>query len=364
MEKSSDNVGFGYRNNLLAHAVLSKLLDMIFIFVSLFISVFYYLNMPWGAHFVLMAIIAMLVFFVIGEMSGLYRVWRGVPFRHEVLRVLTVWLVTLLVLLFLAYATKTSSEYSRGAILIWIVITPVFMITWRFMIRYLLQRLRLKGHNLRTVAIVGAGSLGVEVAYTILKTPEFGLELKGIFDDRADESDRIKWDKKLLGGFADLVEQAKSGKFDLIYIALPLTAQDRIMELVNRLADTTACVYLVPDLFISNLFHGQWSSLNGLSMISVFDTPFRGVDGWLKRAQDILLAMLILVIISIPMLMISIGIKLTSPGPVLFRQFRYGIDGKRIKVLKFRTMTVADDGKIVIQATKDDQRITPFGKFL
>jgi len=151
---------------------------------------------------------------------------------------------------------------------------------------------------------------------------------------------------------------------DLIYIALPLTAQPRIMDLVSRLADTTVSLYLVPDFFVSNLFHGQWTSLAGLPMVSVFDTPFWGVEGWLKRAQDIVLSSLILCVIALPMLLIAIAVKLSSPGPVLFKQLRYGIDGKPIKVWKFRSMRVQENGDRVVQATRNDPRVTPLGAFL
>jgi putative colanic acid biosynthesis UDP-glucose lipid carrier transferase len=123
-------------------------------------------------------------------------------------------------------------------------------------------------------------------------------------------------------------------------------------------------VFLVPDLFVFDLLHSSWISLDGIPMISVFDTPFYGVDGWLKRFEDIVLASMILTLISIPMLVIAIATKLTSPGPVIFKQRRYGLNARVMEVWKFRTMTVCEDGEDIAQATKGDMRVTRLGAFL
>jgi len=148
-----------------------------------------------------------------------------------------------------------------------------------------------------------------------------------------------------------------------VYIALALKGEERIAKLITELSDTTVSVHLVPDFFIFNFLHSRWVNLGSILTISVHESPFSGVDGWLKRAEDIVLSSLILVLIIIPMLIIAIGIKFNSPGPVLFRQCRYGVDGKSIKVWKFRSMIVCDN-ETVVQAKKDDARITPFGAFL
>jgi putative colanic acid biosynthesis UDP-glucose lipid carrier transferase len=113
-----------------------------------------------------------------------------------------------------------------------------------------------------------------------------------------------------------------------------------------------------------NLLSARWSTIGEIPLISVHDTPFVGVDGWIKRLEDIVVGSMIVLLISIPMLVIAVAIKLTSKGPVFFRQRRYGLNGKEIRVLKFRSMTVMQDGPDVPQATKDDVRVTPLGKFL
>jgi putative colanic acid biosysnthesis UDP-glucose lipid carrier transferase len=150
----------------------------------------------------------------------------------------------------------------------------------------------------------------------------------------------------------------------VIYIALPMASQPRILKLLEDLRDTTASIYFVPDIFVSDLIQARVDSIGGLPVVAVCESPFCGINGVVKRASDFVLATLILLLISPLMVAIALGVKLSSPGPVLFKQRRYGLDGKRIVVYKFRSMTVEEDGDLVRQATKNDSRVTRFGGFL
>lgn len=134
--------------------------------------------------------------------------------------------------------------------------------------------------------------------------------------------------------------------------------------MLSRLADSTATVYIVPDFFVFELLHSRWTNIGGLPAVSIFEKPFYGVDGVVKRGLDLLLAVVGLVGLTLPMLVIGLLIKVTSPGPIFFRQRRYGLDGREILVWKFRTMTVCEDGDQVTQATRNDCRVTPIGAFL
>jgi putative colanic acid biosynthesis UDP-glucose lipid carrier transferase len=151
---------------------------------------------------------------------------------------------------------------------------------------------------------------------------------------------------------------------DIIYITFPMRAEERIRDVLMKLADTTASVYIVPDFFVFELLHARWTNVNGLPAVSVFENPLYGIDGLAKRSVDLLLGSLGLAAAAVPMLVIGSLIKLTSPGPVFFRQRRYGLDGREILVWKFRSMTCCDDGPSVRQATSDDDRVTPVGRFL
>jgi putative colanic acid biosynthesis UDP-glucose lipid carrier transferase len=138
----------------------------------------------------------------------------------------------------------------------------------------------------------------------------------------------------------------------------------RIIKLLDELKDTTASIYFLPDIFLSDLIQGSVGQVDGIPVITLYETPFAGVDGIIKRLFDLVFSGAALVLISPILLIISLGVKMSSPGPIIFKQRRYGLDGKQILIYKFRTMTVAEDGAVVRQATKQDERITPFGRIL
>jgi putative colanic acid biosysnthesis UDP-glucose lipid carrier transferase len=123
-------------------------------------------------------------------------------------------------------------------------------------------------------------------------------------------------------------------------------------------------VYFVPDMFVTELIQGRIDSVNGMPVLGVFDSPFSGASGLIKRASDIVLSLLILALASPVLLLLALLVKLTSPGPAIFRQRRYGLDGEEIVVYKLRTMTVTEDGDVVRQATRSDSRVTKLGAFL
>jgi putative colanic acid biosynthesis UDP-glucose lipid carrier transferase len=149
-----------------------------------------------------------------------------------------------------------------------------------------------------------------------------------------------------------------------VYVTFPMRAEKRIKNVLARLGDTTASVYVVPDFFVFELLHSRWTNIGGLPAVSVFENPFYGVDGWIKRAVDLVLSSVLLAALAVPMALIALAIKLTSAGPVFFRQKRYGLDGREILVWKFRSMTVCENGPVVSQAKRGDARVTRLGAVL
>ena len=143
-----------------------------------------------------------------------------------------------------------------------------------------------------------------------------------------------------------------------------MSAEKRISHILNLCSDTTASVYIIPNFFMYNLINARWQNVGPIQTLSVYDTPFQGGSKVLKRIEDVVFSLIILTLIAIPMFIISLAIKLTSSGPVIFKQNRYGLDGRKITIYKFRSMTSMDDGEVVKQATKNDIRITPLGAFL
>ena len=306
---------------------------------------------------------AVLFYLFFAEIKGIYHSWRLEPVRREIVRVILVWLLVACALTFLAFLTKTSATYSRLVILGWFVIAPTLLVFLRIAVRVWLHAIRRQGKNTRTVAFAGAGKQAAQLVEQIAAAPWTGLRMTGIYDDY--DPDSTFWGKmKLQGGLSTLVDEARKGSIDYVYITLPASAEERTLQLIHDLADTTAMVYVIPDLYVFDLLHARWTNFGGIPIVSVFDSPFHEVDGWLKRVEDLVLGSIILMLIALPMLFIVIGVKLSSLGPVFFKQHRYGLNGEIIEVWKFRTMTVCEDGDNIPQAKKGDCRITPYGRFL
>ncbi len=344
---------------------LFRLLDIVLIGGSLWLLSWLYGAM-WQEKYSLAVACAAGLFVFFAQFYDLYRSWRGASLKSEVLQAWLAWLGVILGLLLLAYITKTSEDYSRQLILSWFLAAPLALTLWRGTLHLMVGYLRQQGFNTRVVAIVGARDIGVKLADTFDNAPCMGLEVIGFYDDRCPAGSRPLNTRyhNVLGNLDALIERARAGKIDVIYITLPMRAERRIQELITKLADTTASVYMVPDLFTYNLMNTTFGHVGGLPTISIHETPFYGVDGWVKRLEDVILSSLILIAIALPMAIIAAGVRLSSPGPAIFKQRRYGLQGQEIIVWKFRTMTVCEDGENIGQATQDDDRITPFGRLL
>lgn len=306
------------------------------------------------------------LFVFLAEVNDLYRSWRGAPLWQEGIRLWWVWLGVVLGLLFLAYATKSSAEYSRRVVLTWFIFTPLILTIWRSFLHLFVGHLRQRGINTCVVAIVGAREIGVKLANTIENAPWMGLDAIGFYDDRSPEGERVISDTSLevVGKLDDLIIAAREGKIDQVYITLPMEAEKRIQELICKLSDTTVSVHMLPDFFTFDLMNASWSHVGDLPAITIKETPYYGIDSWIKRLEDIILSLMILTVIAMPMLIIASLVKLSSPGPIMFRQYRYGLQGQRIEVWKFRSMHVSENSGKVDQATLSDPRVTPVGRIL
>jgi putative colanic acid biosynthesis UDP-glucose lipid carrier transferase len=358
-------IGGEVRSSYSEIAMFSRIVDAVVIGLSLWMAnIVYGHDMSDGQ--ILLAVCSIGIFFFFSQVYGLYRSWRGASVRQETARLWFAWIGVILVLLLFAYMTKTSDEYSRLVTMSWFGIAPVLLTLWRMVLQIMLGYMRERGINVRNVAIVGAREVGADVARTILESPWMGLRPIGFFDDRKPAGSRplVNDPVQVIGNLDTLVDRAREGNIDLVYITLPLRAEERIRQLLTKLSDTTASVYVVPDVFVSDLMSASWSNIGDLPAVRVFETPFYGVDGWLKRLEDFVCACMILTLIAIPMAFIALGVKLSSPGPVLFKQRRYGLRGNSIDVWKFRTMKVCEDGDDVQQAKQFDNRVTPFGALL
>jgi putative colanic acid biosynthesis UDP-glucose lipid carrier transferase len=343
-------------------AILQRISDVGLLVGTLWLSVWLTVY-PWSDQYSVAALGGALLYYLLAEMNGMYASWRGTSFLYELKCVAWTWFWVVQAFLLVAFVAKVSTEYSRQAMLTWFVLAPAAIGLWRWSVLILLKNLRYFGFNIRRVAIFGAGDLGRRLMQTIHSNSWMGLEVVGFYDDKLKRETQLD-SVTLLGDLASLLEDGKNGRLDQVYIALPLCAEKRIKELLSGLADTAVTVYIVPDMFVFELLYSRWQNIGGLPVISIYGTPLHGLGGLLKRVEDVILGLVILVVIAVPMLIIGLGVKLSSPGPILFKQRRYGLGGEKIWVWKFRTMTVCEDDASYKQTKRDDNRVTRFGAFL
>ena len=305
------------------------------------------------------------VFSMVGEFAAIYRRWNCAIFRESFCCILTI-AITSLILLAIGQFSSYTTELAPISLVYWTFMTAPIMIIGRIVMRWIQRWMVRNKLNVRNCAIVGINELGLQLAENISNSSELNFNLHGFYDDRpADRTIEIPENyRPRIGEVSNLVDDAQAGKVTTIFITLPMRAEARINQWLEQLADTTASVYIVPDVFVFKLLHSRMTDIHGLPVISLFENPLMGVDGIVKRVLDIFLSLLALSIFGIPMLIVAALVKLTSKGPVIFKQLRYGLDGKEILVWKFRSMTVCENGDTVKQATKNDSRLTPIGAFI
>jgi putative colanic acid biosynthesis UDP-glucose lipid carrier transferase len=281
---------------------------------------------------------------------------------NEIYKIILGCIIVYAFLLLIGFALKISHEYSRRLFLTWAIIWPGFMGIERLFIRRALRHFREKGYNTRSAIVAGAGRQGERLVEEIDGHPWAGVRVVGFFDDKVY---RPLKDRPILGTLKELPAYVHKNSVDLVFLALTMKEEARIHWLLKELADTTVSVYHVPDIFFFDFFlGGSLICFNMVPIIPLRESPLYGMNALLKRMLDLIFASIILILVCPIMLAISIGIKLTSPGSILFKQWRYGIDGRAIKVYKFRTMTVCEDGYSFTQATECDSRVTRLGAFL
>jgi putative colanic acid biosysnthesis UDP-glucose lipid carrier transferase len=345
--------------------ILARLLDVIVIGLTLW-SILVLAAVEWDNKHTWWLLISVVGFGVFASFNELYRGSRAMTTPTEVRLIAVSWLCVLLILITVDEIYPLIDPIYKHYFWIWGLAVPIEIISWHVIFRSTANMIRKLDKNHHRVAIVGATMLGAELEKILFEEESVALDFVGFFDDRQRVSEGgFKFNVfKLEGDTEQLIKLAKDGLVDIVYITLPLRAELRIKTIVEQLSDSTVSVHYVPDLFIFDLLSASVNNIKGIPIISIHDTPFYGVDGAVKRIFDIVFSAAILIIIAIPMLIIALAIRLTSPGPVLFKQRRYGFRGEEIIVWKFRSMTVCEDADNVVQAKRNDPRVTKLGSFL
>jgi putative colanic acid biosysnthesis UDP-glucose lipid carrier transferase len=281
--------------------------------------------------------------------------------RETLPRFFLEWICLVAMLLLVGVTVSAAHVYSQSLFWQWVFAAPIAIILVRLAGAHVPAPFG-AAKGIQRHIVIGANEVGLELnrRATNIRNSTF----LGFFDDRQVDYLAPECRKHLAGTNRDVVAFVHRMAVDTIYISLPLKATQQVTRLLNDLRDTTASVYLVPDIFSFDVIQPRFVDMDGLPVVSVHDTPFYGSNALLKRSTDIVAAAFALLLLWPAMLAISVGVKMSSPGPVLFRQRRYGMNGEEIVVYKFRSMTVCEDGLNVVQATRLDRRVTRFGRFL
>ncbi|MEH6649455.1 MAG: undecaprenyl-phosphate glucose phosphotransferase [Motiliproteus sp.] len=321
----------------------------------------------WTFHspYLTALVVASFASFSLYPFFSVYRAWRGSTKMEEVRTLFLGWTALFAVLALLGVLTKTSADYSRLWFGFWYLIGLSGLISSRFLLRGLLNYIRENGLNTRRVVIIGTSELGQRVARAIKTENWTGLQVEGFFE--SDVSHKLASHHNeipVLGKLNGCADYVRTHHVDQVWICLPLSQELEMKALFESLDDVAVELRFVPDIFGFQLLNHSVSEVAGLPVINLSASPMDGIHQVVKAIEDRVLAAIILLLISPIMVAITIAIKMTSPGPAVFKQRRFGINGDEIKVYKFRSMTVQDNGPEVQQAQKGDARITPLGAFL
>jgi len=333
----------------------------------------------WTAHWVylgtwsmrapyeLALVLGVLLTALIFPQFGLYRAWRGASLLDEIKQLTLALLTVAVAMLAIAYFSKAGAVYSRVWALSWVLATWTVLLASRILLRGVLNWVREKGLNHRRIVIVGGRDLGREVATRIAAAPWTGLEILGFFCDdgpRAFDSDGLRLDT--IGRVVDVAHYVAENEVDQVWLAMPLKDEDRVREVLHELRHSTVDIRYVPDLFGLRLINHSITEVAGLPVMNLSASPMEGMSRVVKALEDRLLAFLILLTTSPLLFAIALGVKMSSVGPIFFKQKRHGWDGREIRIYKFRTMVVHEEEEegVVTQARRDDPRVTRFGAFL
>jgi putative colanic acid biosynthesis UDP-glucose lipid carrier transferase len=340
-----------------------RMFDMAIIVLSLLVIMQGY-KVAFTKDYLLVLTGVLLMFSYISESFGLYRSWRLGKFSN-MCRVLVAVIVICFLLTFATlFLFKYTELYSRVVMAGWFVLSIVSLVAWRMVVREVKRVRRIRGYSVEKVAIIGLTDMGMNLYEEIWKHDELGFDCVGFFDDR-DASRIEKHEPKLIeGNINNAITLAKSGDIQKLYICLPMLAEQRIADIIEQLGNTTVDVLITPDFLMKNLMHARIGNVGDVDTISVFESPVNGMKRFYKRSFDVAFSLCAIIAISPVLLAVAIAVFVTSPGAILFKQDRYGLDGRKIKVWKFRSMSVTENSDVVTQASKGDARITRVGAFI
>lgn len=315
----------------------------------------------WALLILVQIFVGMLLF----QQHDLYRSWRGRPYSDQFSRLVLAWVLISVILWVIWQALDLENVVDGATLGLWLGTSLLFIVIQRALFHVGIRHFRKQGLNSKRVLIYGAGTLGRSIANQIRRSPESGFEVAGYLDDNPNLRGKKIESVEVFGGAASLEDILAPNAIDELWVALPLSATEKVsgvLEISNRYV---VSVRLFPDLYGLTLLNHSVSELLGFPIIDLNVDRMQGFNRLIKEIEDKVLG-LVLFIAALPMIgMIALIIRLSSEGPVLFKQRRRGWDGKPFTIYKFRTMKVHTEppGQLT-QATVDDHRFTAIGRWL
>ncbi len=271
--------------------------------------------------------------------------------------------LSILILVAITFFWK-SFEFSRLVIVYFWILNMIILGVSRMVFREFLRVLRRLGYNQRQVVIVGAGKLGQRVAQILKAHPELGIQIRGFLTRNPQKVSHMLDGTPIIG----TIDQAKdllSDRVDIVFLCLPAEVEGEVKALMEVLSTFTVEVKIIPSIYEFVTLRAEAEMFDGLPMITLQGSPLYGWNVLLKRVVDVSGSLVALIVTSPMMLVVAMLIKLTSPGPILYRQVRGGLDGTCFTIFKFRTMRVnAEQDTGPVWTTADDPRRTALGSFL
>ncbi len=322
-----------------------------------------YLEQTSTIHSILLYLCSFLAFLGF-EKAGIYRSWRGILPSKMLLNIAMAWGVVLLIGLFFSFLIHRSNEVSRLWLFYWFIVGASLVIAMRILLHTILRHFRKKGFNRKRVVIVGYGAIGQEMHMRAEAQNWFGYEVVAVYAEEKDREILSSTTVIKLTSLDDLPSFVESNHINEIWIALSIDASIQPQKLQYLLRSVLVDIRWVPDMLSIRMLSNDMVDFLGFPTIDLNRPILSGFNGILKELFDRMFALTVLILLSPLLIGIAIGIKRDSPGSIFFKQYRHGLNGKLFSVYKFRTMKPHVASAELIQAKKDDDRITPFGKFM
>ncbi|MEW7850551.1 undecaprenyl-phosphate glucose phosphotransferase [Massilia aurea] len=351
-------------NDIPIISFFQRVLDPLIVMGVLYLATLVF-GQPFSGYCLVLMVLAFFISSAVYQHIDPYRTWRSGRMLAYARDTLFGWCLTLAVLYFLGSASGMRYYYDVRVLLAWAIATPLIIVASHIAVRVRSrQRAGNAGHSVRSIVVAGANDVGLKFADVCERHPNLFMQVQGFFDDRGAGRHPEDLNYPMLGRMADIPGYVRQQNIKMIFISQPVSAQPRMRGLIDELQDTTASVYFLPDVYVFDLMQARFDTVGGMPVIAISETPFMGFNSVIKRGVDLVVSVTALLLLAPLMVLIAIAIKFDSPGPVLFRQRRYGLYGEAITIYKFRSMSVTDDGPHIVQAHQGDARVTRLGRLL